>query len=180
MSRLWNWQPEDMRPGPSRVRGKIRLWRQEWAAAGGEVDRTAALTIADLLKCLAQCDESTNIGKRDALILALAHCNLHRRAELTDLLVKHIKILPTGLLVTTATSKTDRQVKGVPEFIADRDDIRLVARARAWFAVLKELGADGPTQPVFRALTVTGRLANRAHATRRGECMKGGAINERV
>ncbi|MFE9976194.1 hypothetical protein ACFYRD_37185 [Streptomyces hirsutus] len=27
MSRIWNWQPEDMRPDPSRVRGKIRLWR---------------------------------------------------------------------------------------------------------------------------------------------------------
>jgi hypothetical protein len=112
--------------------------------------------------------------------LALAYCNLHRRAELTDLLVKQVKILPTGLLVTTATSKTDRQAKGATEFIADRDDIRLVARARAWYAVLKELGADGPTQPVLRALTVTGRLANRAHATRRGERMKGGAINERV
>lgn len=180
MSRIWSWQPEDMRPDPSRVRGKIRLWRQEWAAAGVEVDRTAALTLPHLLKCLAQCDESTNIGKRDAFMLVLAYCNLHRRTELTDLLVKHVRILPTGLLVTTATSKTDRQAKGVTEFIADRDDIRLIARARAWFAVLKELGADGPDQPVFRALTVTGRLVPRAHATRRGKCMRDGAINERV
>ncbi|MGW5971917.1 hypothetical protein [Streptomyces sp. NPDC055186] len=133
-----------------------------------EVDRAAALTIPDLLKCLDQCDESTNIGKRDAFILALAYCNLHRRAELTDLLVKQVKILPTGLIVTTATSKTDRQAKSATEFIADRDDIRFVARARAWYVVLKKLGADGPTQPVSRALTVTGRLANRAHATRRG------------
>ncbi|CAL9324767.1 hypothetical protein [Streptomyces sp. SudanB66_2053] len=162
MSRIWNWQPADMRPYPTRVRGKIRLWRQEWAAAGGEVDRAAALTLPYLLKCPEQCDESTNIGKRDAFMLTLAYCNLHRRTELTDLLVKHVRILPPGLLVTTATSKTDRQAKGATEFIADRDDIRLVDRAKAWFAVLKELGADGPAQPVSRALTVTGRLADRA------------------
>ncbi|MER5995932.1 hypothetical protein [Streptomyces viridosporus] len=113
-------------------------------------------------------------------MLVLAYGNLHRRAELTDLLVKHVRILPTGLLVTTATSKTYRQAKGATEFIADRDGIRLVARARAWFAVLKELGADAPAQPAFRSLTVTGRLANRAHATRRGERMKGSAVNEHV
>ncbi|MEU0683526.1 hypothetical protein [Streptomyces albogriseolus] len=169
-----------MRPDPTRVRGKIRLWRQEWAAAGGEVDRAAALTLPYLLKCLEQCDESMNIGKRNAFMLTLNYSNLHHRAELTDLLVKHVKILPTGLLVTTATSKTDRQAKGATEFIADRDDIRLVDRAKAWFAVLKELHADAPTQPVFRALTVTGRLANRKLATRRGERMKGGAVNDRV
>ncbi|MGA5605134.1 hypothetical protein ACPCUF_29575 [Streptomyces griseoincarnatus] len=123
------------RPDPTRVRGKIRLWRQEWAAAGGEVDRAAALTLPHLLKCRKQCDESTNIGKRDAFMLTLNYSNLHRRAELTDLLVKHVKILPTGLLVTTATSKMDRQAKGSTEFLADRDDIRLVDRAKAWVSV---------------------------------------------
>ncbi|MEU2502376.1 MULTISPECIES: tyrosine-type recombinase/integrase [Streptomyces] len=169
-----------MRPNPTRIRGKIRLWRQEWAAAGGEVDREAALTLPCLLKCLKQCDESTNIGKRDAFMLTLNYSNLHPGAELTDLLAKHMKILPTGLLVTTATSKSDRQAKGATEFLADRDDIRLVDRAKAWVSVLKELGADAPAQPVFRALTVTGRLANRTRATRRGDRMKGGAVNDRV
>ncbi|MFE4052993.1 hypothetical protein [Streptomyces sp. YIM B13518] len=46
--------------------------------------------------------------------------------------------------------------------------------------MLEELGADAPAQPVFRALTATGRLASRAHATRRGKRMKGGAIDESV
>jgi integrase len=180
MSRIYNWQPEGMRPDPTRVRGKIRLWRKAWAGAGGEVRRSAALTIPYLLKCLEQCDEDTNIGVRDAFALALAYCNLHRRVELTDLLVKQVKILPTGLIVTTATSKTDKQSKGATEFLADRADLQLVARARAWFAVLKRLGADRPDQPLFRALTVKGNLANRSRATVRGEHMKGGAINDRV
>jgi integrase len=180
MSRLWNWQPEGMRPDPSRVRGKIRLWRKDWAGAGGEVDRAAALTLAELLRCMEHCDESTHIGIRDAFLLALAYANLHRRVELADLLVKHVKVTPMGLVVTTATSKTDRQSKGATEFIQDREDLRIVARAQAWLAVLKKLGADGPDQPLFRALTVAGNLKGRANATRRGDHLKGGALNERV
>ncbi|MFE7235919.1 tyrosine-type recombinase/integrase [Streptomyces sp. NPDC002405] len=180
MSRIYNWQPEDVRPDPSRVRGKLRLWRQEWRGAGGEIERSAALTIPYLLACLEKCDETTHIGIRDAFALVLAYCNLHRRRELTDLLVKHVKVVPMGLIVTTATSKTDKQAKGSTEFIADRPDLQLVARGRAWFAVLKRLGADGADQPVFRALTVKGNLANRTLATKRGERMKGGAINERL
>ncbi|MER7937907.1 MULTISPECIES: hypothetical protein [unclassified Streptomyces] len=180
MSRIWNWQPEGMRPDPSRVKGKLRTWRREWAKAGGEVDRAAALTIPYLLKCLEQCDEDTHIGARDAFALVLAYVNLHRRVELADLLVKHVRILPTGLLVTTAASKTDQDAKGTTEFLKDRPDLRLVDRARAWLAVLRKLGAGGPTQPLFRALTVKGNLQPRAHATRRGDRMKGGAINDRV
>jgi integrase len=126
------------------------------------------------------CDESTHIGIRDAFLLALAYANLHRRVELADLLVKHVKVTPMGLVVTTATSKTDRQSKGATEFIQDREDLRIVARAQAWLAVLKKLGADGPDQPLFRALTVAGNLKGRANATRRGDHLKGGALNERV
>ncbi|MET9528225.1 hypothetical protein [Streptomyces coeruleorubidus] len=180
MSRIYNWQPEDMRPDPSRVRGKIRLWRREWKDAGGEIERSAALTLPYLLMCLKQCDEATHIGIRDAFALTLAYHNLHRRIELTDLLNKRVRILDSGLLVTTASSKTDQEGKGVPEFLKDRPDTQLVARARAWFAVLKKLGADGPDQPVFRALTPAGNLAPRTLATKRGDRMKGEAINKRV
>ncbi|MEU0857520.1 tyrosine-type recombinase/integrase [Streptomyces griseofuscus] len=180
MSRIYNWQPVDMRPDPSRIRGKIRLWRKAWRAAGGEVRRSAALTIPYLLLCLEQCDESTHIGSRDAFMLALAYDNLHRRIELADSLVKHVRVVPKGLFVTTATHKTDKQGTGVTEFIEDRPDLQIVKRALAWLAVLKKLGADGPNDPLFRALTVKGNLANRELATKRGDHMKGGAVNDRV
>ncbi|MEU7228890.1 hypothetical protein [Streptomyces chrestomyceticus] len=180
MSRIYQWQPEKMRPDPTRVRGKIRMWRKEWAAAGGEVRRSAALTIPYLMKCLEQCDESTNIGIRDAFSLALAYHNLHRRSELTDFLETHIKIMNSGLLVTTATSKTDKNSKGSTEFLKDRPDTQLVRRARAWFAVREKIGAGGPRRPVFVALTVKGNLAPRKLATKRGEHLKPGAINDRV
>ncbi|WP_030372451.1 tyrosine-type recombinase/integrase [Streptomyces rimosus] len=180
MNRIYQWQPEKLRPDPTRVRAKIRIWRKQWKAAGGEVRRAAALTIPYLLKCLKQCDESTHIGIRDAFALALAYHNLHRRSELTDLLEAHIKIMDSGLVVTTATSKTDTNSKGSTEFLADRPDTQLVRRARAWFAVREKIGAGGPRRPVFMALTVKGNLASRKLATKRGEHLKPGAINDRV
>ncbi|MEU1221356.1 hypothetical protein [Streptomyces microflavus] len=180
MSRIYQWQPEQRKPDPTRVRAKIRLWRKEWAAAGGEVRRSAALTIPYLLKCMAKCDESTNIGVRDAFTLALAYHNLHRRSELTDLLEIHVKIMNSGLIVTTATSKTDVNSKGASEFLADRPDTQLVRRARAWIAVRERIGGAGPRRPVFQALTPKGNLAPRGLATKRGEKMKPGAINDRV
>ncbi|MEW1677979.1 hypothetical protein AB0O47_32800 [Streptomyces noursei] len=180
MSRIYQWQPEERKPDPARVRAKIRLWRKEWKAAGGEVRRSAALTIPYLLKCLEQCDESTHIGIRDAFALALAYHNLHRRSELTDLLEVHVKVLHSGLVVTTATSKTDKNSQGFSEFLADRPDTQLVSRARAWFAVREKVGAAGPYRPVFVALTTKGNLASRKLATKRGEHLKPGALNDRV
>ncbi|MFD9248418.1 site-specific integrase [Streptomyces bottropensis] len=180
MSRIYNWQPEEMRPNPDRVRGKIRVWRKEWKAAGGEVRRSAGLTLPYLLQCLDQCDESTHIGIRDAFAIALAYHNLHRRSELTDLLEIHLRIMNSGLLVTTATSKTDKDSQGATEFIADRPDTQLVRRARAWMDVRKKIGADGPNRPIFVALTPKGNLASRKLATKRGEKLKPGAINDRV
>ncbi|MFB6839764.1 hypothetical protein [Streptomyces sp. NPDC056361] len=115
------------------------------------------------------------------LALALAYHNLHRRQELTDLLNKRVRVLSSGLLVVTASSKTDQEGKGTPpEFLKDRPDTQLVARAKAWFEVLAKLGADGPDQPVFRALTPLGNLAPRTLAAKRGDRMKGSAINARV
>ncbi|WP_406054006.1 hypothetical protein OG462_42560 [Streptomyces sp. NBC_01077] len=134
-----------------------------------------------MLRCLEQCDETTHIRIRDAFALALAYHNLHRRVELTDLLVKQVRVMSSGLLVVTASSKTDQDGKGTPpEFLKDRADTQLVARAKAWFEVLAKLGADGPDQPVFRALTPRGNLASRTLATKRGDRMKGDAINARV
>ncbi|MFD8978895.1 hypothetical protein [Streptomyces sp. NPDC059564] len=153
---------------------------KEWRQAGGEVERVAALTIEYNLRIIGVCDESTNIGKRDAFLAALAYTNLHRRIELADQLVKWVKIYDTGLHVTTATSKTDQSGVGAAEFIEDREDLQLVRRARAWLSVLHELGAAGPNQPLFRALTRGGNLAPRTHATKRGEHMKGGSLNERL
>ncbi|MEU6760365.1 hypothetical protein [Streptomyces sp. NPDC046685] len=180
MSRIWNWQPVDLRPDPSRFKGRLRVWQKEWAKAGGEVRRAPAVTIEYNLRIIAAIDESTNIGKRDAFLAALAYSNLHRESELTDQLNGRIKIHDTGLYVKTATSKTDQIGKGNGRFIKDREDLQLVRRARAWFAVLRDLGADAPNLPVFRALTVKGELRKYPVDRKRGVRMRPGSLDERL
>ncbi|MFB6505650.1 hypothetical protein ACFC07_21835 [Streptomyces sp. NPDC056099] len=180
MSRIWNWQPMDLRPDPSRFKGRLRAWKKEWVKAGGEVERAAAATIEYTVRILDSIDESTNIGKRDAFLVVLAYANLHRESELADQLNKRLRIYDTGIHVTTAVSKTDQAGKGSGRYINDRADLQLVHRARAWFAVLRELGADGPDQPTFRALTVKGGLRSYPANRKRGTRMRPGSLNERL
>ncbi|MFD3328580.1 hypothetical protein [Streptomyces sp. NPDC058701] len=180
MSRIWNWQPVDLRPDPSRFKGRLRVWKKEWAQAGGEVRRAPAVTIEYNVRIIEKIDESTNIGKRDAFLAALAYCNLRRESELTDLLNGRIRIHDTGLYVVTATSKTDQAGKGAGNWIKDREDLQLVRRARAWFTVLRELGADAPHLPVFRALTLKGALRKYPAKRERGVRMRPGSLDDRL
>ncbi|MGW0562915.1 tyrosine-type recombinase/integrase [Streptomyces sp. NPDC003016] len=180
MSRIWSWQPLDWRPDRSRFKGRLRAWKKDWVKAGGEVDRAAAVTIEYNVRIIAAIDESTNIGKRDAFLAALAYSNLHREMELADQLIKRVKVYDTGLHVTTATSKTDQAGKGAGRFINDRGDLQLVRRARAWLDVLRQLGADGPDDPLFRALTVKGGLRSYPADRKRGTRMRPGSLNERL
>ncbi|MER6230979.1 hypothetical protein ABT169_17770 [Streptomyces sp. NPDC001616] len=180
MSRIWNWQPVDYRPDPSRFKGRLRAWKKDWVKAGGEVERAAAVTIEYNVRIIAAIDESTNIGKRDAFLAALAYSNLHREMELADQLVKRVKVYDTGLHVTTATSKTDQAGKGAGRFINDRGDLQLVRRARAWLDVLDRLGGRGADDPLFRALTVKGELRSYPAERERGTRMRPGSLNERL
>ncbi|QKW47138.1 site-specific integrase [Streptomyces microflavus] len=50
----------------------------------------------------------------------------------------------------------------------------------AWIAVLHELGADGPNDPLFRALTVKGGLRSYPAKRERGKKMRPGSLNERL
>ncbi|QHA02170.1 tyrosine-type recombinase/integrase [Streptomyces broussonetiae] len=180
MSRIWNWQPVDLRPDPSHFKARLRAWRREWVAAGGEVRRAPAVTIGYNLRIINAIDETTNIGKRDAFLAALAYANLHREMELADQLVKRVRVHPTGLFVTTAMSKTDQTGKGAGRFIKDREDLQLVRRAQAWLDVLRELGANGPDDPLFRALTKKGQLVKYPEDRKRGKKMRPGSLNERL
>lgn len=179
LSRIYNWQPVGMRPDRSRAQGRVRAWRKEWVKAGGEVDRAAAVTLTYNLRIIAAIDEDTPIGKRDAFLTTLAYVNLHREMELADQLVGRVRVHDTGLYVITATSKTDQAGKGSGRFIQDREDLQLVRRARAWLDVLRELGANGPNDPLFRSLTVKGGLRSYPEDRKRGTKMRPGSLNER-
>lgn len=100
--------------------------------------------------------------------------------ELADLLLSRLKIHDTCLYVVTATSKTDQAGKGSGRFIQDRADLQLVLRGRAWLAVLRDLGAASPTDPVFRALTSKGQLRKYPEGRERSDRMAEGSSNERL
>ncbi|MGW8889107.1 hypothetical protein [Streptomyces sp. NPDC055749] len=100
--------------------------------------------------------------------------------ELADQLVKRLKVYSTGVHITNAISKTDQAGKGAGRFSNDREDLPLVRRARAWLAVLHQLGADGPDDPLFRALTAKGGLRAYRRPGSAGTRMRPGSLNERL
>ncbi|OAH10869.1 phage integrase family protein [Streptomyces jeddahensis] len=181
LSRIVTWYPKGERPDSSLVRDMIEEYRlEEYIPAGGEREQAAGLTLNYLLQVLARIDESTRIGRRDAALLVIAYGKLARGIEVADLLVKNVRVTDNGVWVFTAKSKTRRKGKGKWRFIRDRQDLQTVRRARAWLADLRELGADNPSLPLFRALTVKGGLKGRGNATVRGLHLSGRAINEIV
>ncbi|WP_326594209.1 hypothetical protein [Streptomyces sp. NBC_01294] len=194
-ARIVSWYKKGDRPDGSLIREMIEDYRlNEYIPAGGEREQSAGLTLKYLVKVLAGIDESTRIGRRDAAMLVLQYGMLYRSIEVTNLLVRQVRIDTDGVWVWTAMSKTRRKGKGRWRFIRDRADLQIVARARAWIADLRELReptehdqnpASGepayqPTKPLFRALTVLGNLKHRKNATVRGLFLTGRAVNEMV
>ncbi|MEU3098142.1 tyrosine-type recombinase/integrase [Streptomyces sp. NPDC006967] len=194
-SRIVSWYPKGERPDASLVRELIEDYRlEEFIPAGGEKEQSAGLTLKYLVKVLAEIDESTRIGRRDAAMLVLQYGMLYRSVEVTNLLVKQIRVDTDGVWVWTAMSKTRRKGRGRWRFVRDRADLRTVARVRAWLADLRELreptahqqnppGGEPaylPAKPLFRALTTGGNLKRRENATVRGLFLTGRAVNEMV
>lgn len=194
-ARIVSWYAKGERPDGSLIREMIEDYRlNEYIPAGGEREQSAGLTLKYLVKVLAGIDESTRIGRRDAAMLVLQYGMLYRSIEVTNLLVRQVRIDTDGVWVWTAMSKTRRKGNGRWRFIRDRADLQIIARVRAWLADLRELreptatdqnpvdGQDAyqPTKPLFRALTTTGNLKRRTNATVRGLFLTGRAVNEMV
>ncbi|MFC4508480.1 MULTISPECIES: hypothetical protein [Streptomyces] len=64
-------------------------------------------------------------------MLVLQYGKLYRSVEVTNLLVKQIRVDTDGVWVWTEKSKTRRKGKGRWRFIRDRADLRIVTRVRA-------------------------------------------------
>ncbi|MFD9081709.1 tyrosine-type recombinase/integrase [Streptomyces erythrochromogenes] len=193
--RIVSWYPKGERPDGSLIREMIQDYRlEEYIPAGGEPEQSAGLTLKYLVKVLAAIDETTRIGRRDAAMLVLQYGMLYRSVEVTNLLVRHVRIDSDGVWVWTAKSKTRRTGNGRWRFIRDREDLQIVARVRAWLTDLRVLfeptehdqnppsgePAYQPNKPLFRALTTLGNLKRRANATVRGQFLTGRAVNEMV
>ncbi len=112
------------RPLPSA--GQNPAVAQGVARAGREADRAAALTLPDLLRLPGTLRPATSAsGMPPPRRSPTPTCTVG--SSWRNLLVKPVTVTPMGLMVT---SKTDKQSKGATEWITDREDLRIVARAR--------------------------------------------------
>ncbi|MFF4188204.1 hypothetical protein ACFYZ9_33915 [Streptomyces sp. NPDC001691] len=194
VTRIVSGYAKGERPDGSLVRDMIEDYRMEEYT--GEKEQSAGLTLKYLVRVLDKIDESTRIGRRDAAMLVLQYGMLYRSIEVTNLLVRHVRIDTDGVWVFTAKSKTRRKGKGRWRFIRDRPDLKIIARVTAWLGDLRELREPGigrgqqnpvdgeaayqPAKPLFRALTTRGNLKRRANATVRGLFLTSRAVNEMV
>jgi integrase len=72
----------------------------------------AALTVEDLRRVSAACDESTNAGARDRAILVLGFATSLRRSDLARLELADISRAEQGLIVVARFGKTDQMGRG--------------------------------------------------------------------
>lgn len=179
MAAVRTWQPEDARPGTRVARGMLNEYRKRWNKRS-RVKKAPPITDDMLRAMVATCNPRHPIGIRDHCALLLGRGALNRRIELADLTIADVEVDDDGVALTIAASKTDQEAKGEETFIpADHDPLLDPVRAtRAWLEMLHRLGVENGA--LFRALTRSGTLQNRATATVRRDHVTGDAINDWV
>ncbi|MCY0961153.1 tyrosine-type recombinase/integrase [Streptomyces sp. H27-H5] len=120
---------------------------------------------------LAQCDQNSLSGRRDAAILVLGYGLMGRRSELAAIQLSQLTLSDGWVTVFIPMSKTDTDAKGedvdVPRALApDIDAGRVVA---SYIEGLAEFGIS--SGPLLRAINIHGQV---------GEGLRGEAVNQIV
>lgn len=118
------------------------------AEHGGAKRRKAPADAAALRNMLAAITGDGLRAARDRAILAIGMAAALRRSEIVALQVEHIGIVPEGLRLTIARSKTDRVGQGATIAIPEGSRIRPKALLLAWMAA-----AGHGEGPLFRRLS---------------------------
>lgn len=118
------------------------------AEHGGAKRQKRPADAAALRNMLAAIDSDGLRALRDRAILAIGMAAALRRSEIVALQVEHIQIVPEGLRLTIAHSKTDQTRQGIVIAIPEGSRIRPKALLLAWMAAAGH--AEGP---LFRRLS---------------------------
>lgn len=118
------------------------------AEHGGARQRKAPADAAALRNMLAAIEGDGLRAMRDRAILAIGMAAALRRSEIVALAVDHVGIVPEGLRLTIARSKTDQAGQGAIIAIPEGSRIRPKALLLAWMAAAGH--RDGP---LFRRLS---------------------------
>ncbi|WP_431959328.1 tyrosine-type recombinase/integrase [Actinacidiphila sp. bgisy160] len=176
MSHIRMWQPPGKRPDRTMFNENLKGWTAKNPRANRKRE-AFPLTLPFVLAMIDVCDESTPIGIRDAAYLAFAYRFVARRTEPAELLIEDLVITDDQIVVKLAKDKT-HQTEEQTLIQKNRADLQQVQRMRAWLAYLAEQGVT--SGPLLRALTKKGKLAGRAHATKRGDKLTGAACDSIV
>ena len=118
------------------------------AEHGGAKRRKQPADAAELRNMLAAIEGDGLRALRDRAILAIGMAAALRRSEIVALAVDHVGIVPEGLRLTIARSKTDRAGHGAVIAIPEGSRIRPKALLLAWMAA-----AGHAHGPLFRRLS---------------------------
>lgn len=98
---------------------------------------------------------------RDRALLAIGMAGAFRRSELVALQHDEVEMVPPGIRITIAKSKTDQTGEGAPIAIPEGSRIRPKQLLQAWIAL-----AGFDKGPVFRKLTPQGRITTKPMSDR--------------
>lgn len=131
------------------------------AEHGGAKRQKRPVDAAALRNMLATIEGDGLRAVRDRAILAIGMAAALRRSEIVALAVEHVGIVPEGLRLTIARSKTDQGGQGAVIAIPEGSRIRPKALLLAWMAVAGH--GDGP---LFRRLSRSDALTPAAMSDR--------------
>ncbi len=131
------------------------------AEHGGAKRRKQPADVAALRNMLAAIEGDGLRAVRDRAILAIGMAAALRRSEIVALQVDHVGIVPEGLRLTIARSKTDQARQGAVIAIPEGSRIRPKALMLAWMAA-----AGHGEGPLFRRLSRSDLLTPAAMSDR--------------
>ncbi|NYD92057.1 site-specific integrase [Sphingomonas melonis] len=131
------------------------------AEHGGAKRRKQPADAAALRNMLATIEGDGLRALRDRAILAVGMAAALRRSEIVALTVDHVALVPEGLRLTIARSKTDRAGAGAVIAIPEGSRIRPKALLLAWMAA-----AGHDSGPLFRRLSRSDALTADAMSDR--------------
>ncbi|MEA1085879.1 tyrosine-type recombinase/integrase [Sphingomonas sp. CD22] len=131
------------------------------AEHGGAKRRKQPADAAALRNMLAAIEGDGLRAVRDRAILAIGMAAALRRSEIVALGVEHVGLVPEGLRLTIARSKTDRAGAGAVIAIPEGSRIRPKALLLAWMAA-----AGHAAGPLFRRLSRSDALTEDAMSDR--------------
>ena len=119
--------------------------------------------LSDDIRALLDVQPGDLTGLRNRSLFLVGFSGAFRRSELIGIAIADIQWVPDGLIVLVRRSKTDQHGEGMKKAIpyGQQPETCPVRSLRAWLDALGETSG-----PVFRSITKTGRISERALSDR--------------